>query len=310
MRHWKLNHLAPCAFAITAAGLVLGLAAGARADDRASYIRPIEKTLPAAGVTQVVLENLVGPITVETVPGGTIGLEVLVHAGGPDAAFARTLAGQLDFHTQQTGGQLRIIGVYPLDHFRDYGYPKMKSILGIHGTDSNRYDGKKVFIRDVGSDKAVELWAEVRLKLPANLELVVRNTYGDVELRGSGGAAPASSVDGFTDVGDFTVYRPAWGHIKLQSDYGKVEFTDGFGEASDISLNTNVGGTYLDLPADARAKIVARKDLGFLHNDLTTANFSKDDQGDSVLQLGPGGGPVVHIEMSVGSLHLKKIGSY
>ena len=297
----------PCLWLTPA--LMLALATGAFAGDHATYIRPIEMTLPAAGVTQVVLINLVGPVTVETAPDAAIHLEVLVHAGGSDAAFARTLAGQLDFQTQQTGGQLRISGVYPLDHFRDYGYPNMKSILGIHGTDSNEYNGQKVFIRDVGSDKAVELWADVRLKLPANLALVVRNTYGDVELRGSGGAAPGGSVDGFTDVGDFTVYRPAWATVKLQTDYGKVEFTDGFGAAQDISLNTNVGGTYLDLPGDAHAKIVAHKDLGFLHNDLTTANFSKNSDGDSVLQLGPGGGPVVHIEMSVGSLHLKKVGS-
>ncbi|HWG36777.1 MAG TPA: hypothetical protein VN690_03590 [Terriglobales bacterium] len=289
--------------------LMLALATCAIAGDHTTYIRPIEVTLPALGVTQVVLINLVGPVTVETAPDESVHLEVLVHAGGPDQAFAKTLAGQLDFQTQQTGGQLRITGVYPLDHFRDYGYPNMKSILGIHGTDSNEYAGKKVFIRTVGSEKAVELWAEVRLKLPARMALVVRNTYGNVELRGTGGAAPEGSVDGFTDVGDITVYRPAWATVKLQSDYGKLEFTDGFGAAKDISLNTNVGGTYLDLPSDAQAKIIAHKDLGFLHNDLSTANFSKNSDGDSVLQLGQGGGPVVHIEMSVGSLHLNKVGS-
>src|SRR6185437_9858463 len=147
----------PCLWLTPA--LMLALATGAFAGDHATYIRPIEMTLPAAGVTQVVLINLVGPVTVETAPDAAIHLEVLVHAGGSDAAFARTLAGQLDFQTQQTGGQLRISGVYPLDHFRDYGYPNMKSILGIHGTDSNEYNGQKVFIRDVGSDKAVELWA-------------------------------------------------------------------------------------------------------------------------------------------------------
>src|SRR6185437_14578035 len=114
------------------------------------WLTPALMLAPAAGVTQVVLINLVGPVTVETAPDAAIHLEVLVHAGGSDAAFARTLAGQLDFQTQQTGGQLRISGVYPLDHFRDYGYPNMKSILGIHGTDSNEYNGQKVFIRDVG----------------------------------------------------------------------------------------------------------------------------------------------------------------
>jgi len=278
--------------------------------DHATYIRPIEKTLPAAGVTQVVVQNLVGPITVKTSSDEQIHLVVLIHAGGADATFARTLAGQLDFQVQNINGQVRIIGVYPLDHFRDYGYPKMKSILGIHGTDSNEYDGQKVFIRDVGSKKAVELWAEVRLTLPARLGLVLRNTYGDVELRGGGaavGAAAGGSLDGFTDVGDFSIYRPLWSTIKIQSDYGKVEFTDGLGEARSVHVSTNVGGAYLDLPPGSNCQIIAHKDLGFLHNDVNDAKFSKNSAGDSVLQLGDGHGAHVHIDMSVGSLHLAKV---
>ncbi|MGH9481482.1 MAG: hypothetical protein ACRD1L_05265 [Terriglobales bacterium] len=291
---------------------LLALASLAWARDRATFIRPIQQTIPAAGLTQVVIQNLVGPVTIQTAPGDQVQLTVLIHAGGADATFARTLAQQLDFQVQTIAGQLRIIGVYPLDHFRDYGYPNMKSVMGIHGTDSNLYDGKKVFIRHLGSNKAVELWAEVRLTLPASLAVVVRNTYGDVELRGAAGAAAplatAGSFDGFTDVGDFTIYRPEWAQMKLQSDYGKVEFTDGFGTASDIHVSTDVGGAYLNLPPGVNCRIVAHKDLGFLHNDLSDAKFTKNNDGDSVLQLGSGG-PVIHIDMSLGSLHLKAVGS-
>ena len=311
---WKWRQALPfgllwiAALAVPMAGWAafpLPLMGGKRAD----YIRPIQQTIPAAGVTQVVLENLVGPISVQTSDSNQIQLVVLVHAGGQDQTFARTLANQLDFKVTQTAGQLRIIGEYPLDHFRDYGYPRMKSVLGIHGTDSNVYQGKKVFVRAVGAKQAVELWAEIRLSLPASEALVIRNIYGNVELRGTGGpTATTGAVDGFTDVGDFTVYRPEWGQIKLQSDYGKVEFTDGLGTANDIHVNTDIGGTYLDLPPNAAGKIVAHKDLGFLHNDVSHASFSKDSAGDSVLQLGDGAGPVVHVDMSVGSLHLRKLG--
>ena len=285
------------------------IAAGAAwGSNPATYIRPIMKTLPAGGVTQLVVQNLVGPISISTNDGDSIQLEVLIHAGGRDQTFARTLARQLHFDISQVGGQVRVIGIYPLSEFRDYGYPHMKSILGIHGTDKNVYQGKTIFIRDVGSKKAVELWAEVRLTLPARVSVVVRNIYGNVELRGGPGATAAGSFDGFTDVGDFTVYRPRWAQMKLQSDYGKAEFTDGLGAAQDIHVNTDIGGTYLDLPPDANGKIVAHKDLGFLHNDVNNAKFTKNADGDSVLQLGNGQGPVVHIDMSVGSLHLKKLG--
>jgi len=282
-----------------------GLAWGA---DHQTYIRPIQQSIPVAGLTQVLVQNLVGPVTIQTQDTDTVQVEILIHAGGPDDTFARTLAQQLNFQIENVNGQLRVVGQYPLDHFRDYGYPKMKSVMWIHGTDSTVYDGQKVFIRSVGSKKAIELWAEVRVTLPASLGLVIRNTYGDVELRGGSGPTATGSLDGFTEVGDFTVYRPRWTDLKLESDYGKVEFTDGLGVAHDIHLNTDVGGTYIDLPPGATGKIVAHKDLGFLHNNVTDGKFTKDADGNSVLLLGDGHGPVVHVEMSVGSLHLQKVG--
>jgi hypothetical protein len=274
---------------------------------RVPYLYPIQRTISAAGLTQVVVQNLVGPITVSTTSGNTVSLTIIVHSAGPDHAFARTLAHQLTFTVTQIAGQLRITGVYPLSHFRDYGYPMMKSIMGIHGTDSNVYDGKKVFIRAAGSSKAVELWAEIRLKLPATLALVIRNIYGNVTFRGAAqpGAQPAAgSLDAFTGVGNFSIYRPEWNAVKLETDYGTVRFTDGVGASRAISVKTdNVGSTYLDLPQNPNLKIVTHKDLGFLHNNLTPAKFTKDSDGDSVLQLG-NGLAVIHVDMSVGSLYL------
>lgn len=289
--------------------LFLGLLSAAWADNNATYIRPIVKTLPASSVHQIVIENLVGPISVETSPGDTISLVVLVHSAGADATFAQALSQQLTFTVDNINGQLRIVGNYPLDHFRNYGYPKMKSIIGIHGTDSNVYQGKKVFIRDAGSSKAVVLWAEIRLKAPPNVAVVIRNIYGNLTLHGGDPIPGGASMDAFTDVGDIDIYRPQWQSLKLQNDYGSVKFTDGLGISRDIHIKTDVGGTYLALLPNADPVIVAHKDLGFLHNDVTDAKFAKDAQGDSVLTLGDGKGATVTIDMSVGSLHLTKIGA-
>ncbi|MGH9417773.1 MAG: hypothetical protein ACRD01_14215 [Terriglobales bacterium] len=298
---------------LAGAAAVALLASLAFGGPRADYTRPIMQTIPAAGLSQVVLQNLVGPITVTMSSDDQVHLTILVHSGGADQAFAQTLSQQLTFTVKKYGPQLRILGVYPLDHFRDYGYPKMKSVFGIHGTDSNIYDGQKVFIRNVSNSRAIELWAEIRIQLPPRVALVIRNTYGDVTLKGGDPTLlqglPAGNFDGFTDVGDFSIYRPLWSQMKIESDYGKVEFNDGLGATHDIHLKTDVGGAYLDLPANSNAKIVAHKDLGFLHNDITAASFTKNSQGDSVLSLGTGQGAVVHIDMSVGSLHLKSLGS-
>src|SRR5690348_1978380 len=118
-------------------GSALNLFGGSK---RVPFIRPVQKDIPTAGVTQVVLQNLVGPIRIQTTQGtdrDDMKLVVLIHAAGQDETFARTLSEQLTFSVDQIGNQVRIIGHYPLDHFRDYGYPRMKSIMWIHGTDAN-----------------------------------------------------------------------------------------------------------------------------------------------------------------------------
>ena len=97
--------------------------------------------------------------------------------------------------------------------------------------------------------------------------------------------------------------------MKIQSSYGKVSFTDGFGAARTVAIKTNVGSTYFSLPPGANPTFIAHKDLGFLHNDITEAPFKKDSDGNSVLRLGDGQGTRVDVAMSVGSLHLQPVGS-
>lgn len=274
---------------------------------KAEYIRPVVKTLPAQGLTQLVIQNLVGPITIQTQDTPTVKVEILIHGAGLDETFARTLTQQLNFQVQAFGPQLRIIGNYPLDHFRNYGYPHMKSILFIHGTDTNEYQGQTVHIRAGDSKKAVELWAEIRVTMPNSIGVVIRNLYGDVTVHGSG-AVSNGLFDGFSDVGDFEIDNPRWAQVKVQSDYGKVSFLRGFGAAEDIHVNTSFGGAYFYLQPGATGKIMANKDLGFLHNNFTNSHFTTEN-GYHVMVLGDGHGTVVHVDMSVGSLHLERAAS-
>lgn len=272
---------------------------------RATYIRPVIKSFPITGLTQVVVQNLVGPIDIITQPGDQVQVQILIHGGGLDRVFARTLTHQLHFELRAVGPQLRIIGHYPTQQFKNYGYPYMKRMFFIHGTDTNIYRGQKVHIRDVGNKKSVELWAEIRVTLPSSLNLVIRNIYGDVRMRGSGGGGNGS-LDGFTDVGDFLIHNPRWAKVKLDSDYGSIKFLDGFGVVQDMHVETDFGGTYFYLRPGASGKIIAHKSLGFLHNNFNDALFKSNGQGQKVMVLGSGQGTVVHVDMNVGSLHLEK----
>ena len=60
---------------------LLLLACSAWASNKATFIRPVQQTLPAAGISQVVVQNLVGPIEVRIGGGSEISLVVLIHAG-------------------------------------------------------------------------------------------------------------------------------------------------------------------------------------------------------------------------------------
>ncbi len=272
---------------------------------RATYIRPVMKSVSTAGLTQVVIQNLVGPIDIITQPTDQVKIAILVHGGGLDRVFARTLTQQLHFDIRKIGPQLRIIGHYPVKQFQNYGYPYMKSFFFIHGTDTNIYRGHRVHIRDVGNKKSVELWAEIRVTLPSSLSLVIRNIYGDVRMRGNGGGGNGS-LDGFTDVGDFLIHNPRWAQVKLDSDYGSIKFLDGFGVVQDMHVKTDFGGTYFYLRPGASGKIIAHKTLGFLHNNFNDALFKSDGDGHKVMVLGDGRGTTVHVDMNVGSLHLEK----
>lgn len=288
-----------------AAGLLAAAAALPLAAKRAHYIRPVVRSFAAGNLKTIVIENLDGPVTLRTDAGSQVRVAALIHAGGLDETFARTLAEQLRLKPHIAGDQLRIIAHYPVEQFHNYGYPYIKSFLKFfHGTDTNRYEHHTVHVRTEGSGKAVELWAEIRVTAPPTLAIVVRNIYGNVETRGHGPAGNGS-LDAFTSAGDIVVHNPRWSRLKIESDYGAIKFPRGLGVAEDIRLRTHFGGAYLYLAPGASGKIVARKDLGFLHNAFTHGHFTRHGNR-FILPLGDGHGPVVHVDMQVGSLHLER----
>ena len=271
---------------------------------RAHFIRPIEQSVPAAGIEQVVIQNLDGPITVTTSDTNQIKVDVLIHGGGLDQTFAQTLANQVNFDIKADGTQFRVIGHYPTQQFHSYGYPYMKHILFFHGTDSNTYQGQRIYIRAIKSDKAVELWSEVRVTMPSRMGLVIRSIYGDVRLQG-GGPASSADLDAFTDVGDYNIFNPRWKKAKIQTDYGTVKFRDGFGALTEARVKVgNVGDCDLFLPPGSTGTVYATKDFGFLHNNFTNAKFSTTVDGEHEMVLGDGHGTTMHIDLNFGSLKL------
>ncbi len=277
---------------------------------RVHYIRPVVASFPAQGLGTIVIENLDGPITLSTETTSTVKVEALIHAGGADETFARTLSDQLRLTPHVVGNQLRIVAHYPVMQFHDYGYPHIRSLFHIsmfhffHGTDTNRYEHQTVHVRKVGSGQSVELWTEIRVTAPPTVTVYVRNVYGNVESRGHGPAGNGE-LDAFTSAGDIVVNNPRWSKLNLQSDYGAVKFPRGLGVAENIKLKTHFGGAFLFLAPGASGQIIARKNLGFLHNSFTKGHFTRHGN-HWVMLLGDGHGPIVHVDMQVGSLHLQR----
>src|SRR5487761_660505 len=82
-------------FPMLAAGLLAAAAALPLAAKRAHYIRPVVRSFAAGNLKTIVIENLDGPVTLRTDAGSQVRVAALIHAGGLDETFARTLAEQL-----------------------------------------------------------------------------------------------------------------------------------------------------------------------------------------------------------------------
>jgi len=182
MRHFSAL---TCALAL-AAGLAAGtLAAGpATAADVAT--RTFRDSFPAG--QGVRLANLAGRVDLSPAPaGGPVTVEVTVHARGEDAAeTARLLAALRWIKSRDRKGREELALSYPIDDYRGFCYPRPErrehvpvflSFLDASHSSAS-YLGTTVRVYSKERSGVPILYADVKIGVPAGVDLGVRNLVG------------------------------------------------------------------------------------------------------------------------------------
>jgi len=214
-----------------AAAFVCLLAAGATAAAAETTTRGFRRAFPAAG--KVRLANLAGRIELVPIKGAEIVVETTVHAEGRDAAETRKLLDGMHWvKDRDKKGREEWVLTYPVDDYDGFAYPRkghQVEILGIDfGHTSSTYRGERVRIYASRRGSAPILYANLKIGMPHNAALAVRNVVGAVR----GGSLQGDLV---VDTGS--------GDVQLAAFAGALVVDTGSG---DVTLGSTRGETSVD----------------------------------------------------------------
>ena len=214
-----------------AAAFVCLLAAGATAAAAETTTRGFRRGFPAAG--KVRLANLAGRIELVPIKGSEIVVETTVHAEGRDAAETRKLLDGMHWvKDRDKKGREEWVLTYPVDDYDGFAYPRkghQVEILGIDfGHTSSTYRGERVRIYASRRSSVPILYANLKIGMPHDAELAVRNVVGAVR----GGSLQGDLV---VDTGS--------GDVQLAAFAGALVVDTGSG---DVTLGSTRGETSVD----------------------------------------------------------------
>jgi len=211
-----------------------------------------ERSFTLAG-DSLELIDLIGEVEVVGYPGDDF--QVTVTVRGDDADEER-----IDFDLEQ-GGAARLHIRYPLDEERDYVYPRMgrgsrttfsyDSFLGRSSGLLRELLGRGERIRIAGSGSGLEVWADVRLQVPAGKPATVRIAVGEIHARDvaadllldtASGPISAVQVEGnlTADTGSGAVdVARVRGMVSVDTGSGAVDVEDCRGE--EVRVDTGSG---------------------------------------------------------------------
>lgn len=179
------------------------------------------------------LENLAGKIEVRPAAGGEVVLRATVHAASAE------LADRLRFDRKETDGKLEIDLGYPVDEHREYVYPEanLPRVLGFRTTVRSEFRGEKVIVHGRPHGKAVLLYADLEIELPAGARADLRTLAGTIRAERVAGELRLD-----TGRGDITA-RAGEGGLEIDTGSGDVEVTAHRGE---VAIDTGSGAVRLE----------------------------------------------------------------
>jgi hypothetical protein len=308
------------------AGLCVALASWSLVAEAAEFDRNF--TYQAKRVT---VSNLIGSIRVEKATGTETQVEVHVRGADADAKW-------IQFDTDDSGTRAGLTIGFPLDQHDQYVYPKLGS--GSRSSFSTRdhadndwvgqlFDmarGDRIEVRGRQFGDALEIWADVVIRVPASREAIVQLGVGeidakdlaaDLKLRVKSGGVTASGIKGdvLIDTGSGSVEAGAIrGDLDIDTGSGSVDVAD-VKEGRTVRIDTGSGHVEVadvaceDLSVDTGSGSVEvrRAQLKGLKIDTGSGGVDADEiaADDASIDTGSGGVTLRLVRMGDGRFDIE-----
>ncbi len=262
--------------ALRAAFLCL-LAAGATAAAAEPLTKNVRRAFPASHAHALRLANLAGRIELVPAQGNEVVVDATVHAEGKSAAESKKLLAAMDWvKARDKKGREEWTLSYPVDDYDSFAYPRPGrdeiSFLGIDlGHTSSTYRGERVRIYSRRRATVPTLFANLRIAVPHNANLAVRNVVGNVR----GGALQGTLL---VDTGS--------GDVQLAGFAGTLDVDTGSG---DVTIGSTRGETRVDTGS---GDVVVQRWVGNGSIDTGSGDVSVAQASAGKLSIDTGSGDV------------------
>lgn len=261
--------------------LALGLAGALAASaDTATRTRNFRQAFPGQAA-ELRLANLAGRVELTRGQGNQVVVDVTVHAAGSSAGETRKLLDGMKWvRSKGSDGRDEWALSYPVDDYSGFHYPRPgrqsePSFLSFldNSYSSAQYRGKRVRIYAQKRSGTPTLYADLKIALPANSNLAVRNAVGAVH--GQGQLEGTLTVD--TGSGDVSIAGHA-GRLTIDTGSGDVTVGSTRGESS---IDTGSGD------------VVVRRLVGNGRMDTGSGDVTVENVSAGGLTIDTGSGDVV-----------------
>jgi DUF4097 and DUF4098 domain-containing protein YvlB len=290
-----------------AAALML-VAGAAPALHAATQSRAFRQAFPM-GEAEVRLANLAGRIEIVRGQGREVVIDATVHAeAGNNAETQRLLQGMKWVRSHDRKGRDEWALSYPVEKYTSFVYPtgredddddlpEFLSFLKDIGHTSTSYRGERVRIYGGKHGSAPTLFVNLRIGLPADANVAVRNAVGSVR---GGDLEGTLSID--TGSGDVKISSHV-GQLLIDTGSGDVVLGSAKGETSidtgsgDVIVKRLVGNGSVD--TGSGDVIVERVSAGKLSIDTGSGDVTVRDgvAGSVVADTGSGGVRILAVEL-------------
>jgi Toastrack DUF4097 len=278
--------------------------------------RTVNRTFPLRAGETLRLGNLAGAVEVVAGSGQEVAVTATVYAEGDGAAeTSRLLDGMGWVESQDRKGRFEWALSYPVEDFRGFAYPRPGTSRGgggfleriltgfnLGGTSTTTYRGRRVTVYDRPGGSVPILYADLRVTLPAEGQLVVRNLVGAVAGEALTGDLVIDTGSGGVSLGSFS------GKLNVDTGSGGVDLGMVRGEtvvdtgSGGIDVGELIGNASLDTGSGAvRVRKVA---AGKLRIDTGSGSITVADGTVGDLWADAGSGRIdvrgVEVETFVG----------